>query len=147
MAYKYFSLQDGSMELHNDRIVLDDEAVKRYWNGIIMRSFLLFNGLVYLFRGWKQEDEILVYLGALHVVAVGLSMLFQYKEIVRPAKEILLQDIVQVSLHYYKWQNRHDLLLQLKNGRVRRVQFSTEDNQVEVLRKQFEERSLILNFK
>ncbi len=144
MAYKYFSLQDGSMELHNDRIVLDDEAVKRYWNGIIMRSFLLFNGLVYLFRGWKQEDEVLVYLGALHVVVVGLSMLFQYKEMVRPAKEILLQDIVQVSLRYDKWQNKHDLLLQLKNGRVRRVQFLVDRGQYAQLQTNLSEKGISL---
>lgn len=146
MGYKYFSLKDGSMELHDDSIVLDDEAVKRYWSSIIMRGMLLFNGVVYLVRGWKNNDEILIYLGALHLVALGLSFLYQYKEMLRPAKEILLQDIVQVSLRYYKWQNRHELLLELKNGRLRRVQFSTEDNQAEVLRKQLLDRSIVLNF-
>jgi hypothetical protein len=65
---------------------------------------------------------------------------------VRPAKEILLQDITQVSLRYYKWQNTHQLILALSNGRVRRVQFSTEDNQAEVLRKQLLQHSMVLNF-
>lgn len=121
MAVHYFTLSDGSMEVHEDRIVFEDEAAERRVSTIVFlgsMSALYAARFVLAYR--KSSQGEMIYNGIF--VGIGLLVfIFKYQDIRRVAKQVSIEEIVSVKSIHHRFFKRHEMIFRLKNGRIRRV--------------------------
>lgn len=121
MPVHYFSLADGSMEVHEDRIVFEDEAAKRRVGIIVLvgsMCALYIAKFVLAYSKNNHEDMFF----ALVFVGLGLlAFIFRYQDLRRVVKQVSIKEIVSVKFIHHRFFKRHEMIFRLKNGRIRRV--------------------------
>jgi len=74
MTTQYFTLDDGVLELHNDKVVIFDEAKRKKMPGRIS----IISGTIYsiscIGRGFKENDNDWLFFGNFYFLS-GLSLL------------------------------------------------------------------------
>ncbi len=94
---KYFTLTDGVIELHEDRLCITDKAYRTRVSKLFSGFSLLLYGLFNIMRGVKEGDKEWLYYGLFITISIIILMYFD-RNAFRPVQnEIKLTEIAEVS--------------------------------------------------
>lgn len=134
MSVHYFSLADGSMEVHEDRIVINDEYKKRQFTMFAPLSFFLLMSIVNIVRGFSKNSSDDKIMGLLYATLVFIVLLIRYKDFYPVRNEFSLQEIQSAKFIYYSIRKDYEMILYLKNKRIRRVALLQDDYEISRLK-------------
>lgn len=134
MAVHYFSLTDGSMEVHEDRIVFEDEAAERRVSIIVLLGSM---SVLYAARfviAFRKNDQAEMIFNGIFACMGFLAFIFRYQDFRRVVKQVYFEEIVSVKSIQHRFFKRHELIFRLKNGRIRRVALLQDDYEISKLK-------------
>lgn len=133
MDISYFTLTDGVLELHNDKLVIADNAKRNRFSMLAVTISGLIYGLSCLFRGLKDNANEWLYLGIFLSLFWTVSLIFGIKIYGRIDKEIYLNDISEVSFKGWK-EDTTIATIKTLSKRFRRVNIENVDNLPDLFR-------------
>lgn len=128
MEVQYFNLEDGSVEINNDKFKFDDDVRLNRNSGYIVSILCLITSVGYILRYSKEHDSDLLWFGILTIL---LSLFFGFKEIfskITTQSEVALSNISEVNL---KTSSKGKITgkIILMNKKVRPFLLENEDGQ------------------
>lgn len=121
MAVHYFSLTDGSMEVHEDRILIYDDYKKRQFRMLAPLSFFLLMAIVDIARGFSNNNSADKITGLLFVALVFIVLLFRYKDLYPIRNDFSVKEVESIKFIWNRIGIDCEMILYLNNGRTRRV--------------------------
>lgn len=121
MAVHYFSLTDGSMEVHEDRIVIEDDFKKRQFALLAPLSFFLVMSFVNILRGFSKNSSDDKIMGLLYAALVFIVLLFRYKDLYPIRNDFSVKEVESIKFIWNRIGRDCEMILYLNNGRTRRV--------------------------
>lgn len=134
MAVHYFSLTDGSMEVHEDRIVIEDDFKKWQFALLAPLSFFLVMSIVNILRGFSKNSSDDKIMGLLYAALVFIVLLIRYKDFYPVRNEFSLKEIQSAKFVYYSIRKDYEMILCLNNKRIRRVALLQDDYEISKLK-------------
>jgi hypothetical protein len=119
----YFTLTTGVLELHFDKIVIFDDAKKNHLSKLVTSIILFLFGIALIFRGVKNNDNFLLYMGIILFLTTIFSSI-KRNEFKRVDNEINLKDISKVTFKEF----RDDTIIAKIITRQKRIREITIDN-------------------
>lgn len=129
MGIKYFNLVDGSLEFHENKIVIFDKASRNRISLILITISFLFYSSVMTFKGYKKNDNDLLWFGIIMTILWGLVSFFRRAEFQKVQNEILLSSIDQVKFSVDRINGNMIGKIIFQSGQQRKIQLVREDNQ------------------
>lgn len=72
MAINYFTLTEGVLELHDEKLVIFDNAKRDRVSHLVSTIGILLYSLGFMFRGYKDNDNLFIYIG----IILAIILLF-----------------------------------------------------------------------
>ena len=129
MIIKYFNLFDGSLEFHDDKIIIFDKAEKRRISRFLSIITCLIYSITTLIRGYQRHDNINLWFGLILTVIWCLVIILERKEFQRQEREILLSNINQVKFSIDRLDGSVIAKILKTNGSQRKIKLTQEYNQ------------------
>jgi|688.fasta_scaffold64756_7 hypothetical protein len=129
MGIKYFNLVDGSLEFHENKIVIFDKASRNRISLILITISFLFYSSVMTFKGYKKNDNDLLWFGIIMTILWVLVSFFRRAEFQKVQNEILLSSIDQVKFSVDRINGNMIGKIIFQSGQQRKIQLVREDNQ------------------
>ena len=133
MDISYFTLSDGVLELHNDKLVIADNAKRNRFSTLAVTIGALIYSIGCLFRGVKDNDNEWLYFGIFLSLFWIFSLIFGKKIYGRIDNEIYLNDISEVSFKGWK-KDTTIATIKTLSKRFRRVNIENIDNLPDLFR-------------
>lgn len=127
MAINYFTLTEGVLELHDEKLVIFDSAKKDRISNLLVTIGGVVYSVGFIIRGYKDNENLVVYTG------IGLAIFFISFLIIRKDElqgidnEIYLKDISEVCFK----KGRDDTTIAtitMRKNRTRKVNIENLDN-------------------
>ncbi len=128
MDIQYFTLTEGVLELHMDKLVINDNAKKNRFSHLIIMIGLLIYAVGFMFRGYKDNDNSLFAIGIILALMEIFFFIKRKDEMQRIDNEIYLKDISKVSFIDGKENTEVATIMTRKKNRRRKVIIEKTDN-------------------
>lgn len=122
------------MEVHDERIVIEDDFKKRQFALLAPLSFFLIMSIVNIVRGFSKNNSDDKIMGLLYATLVFIVLLIRYKDFYPVRNEFSLQEIQSAKFIYYSIRKDYEMILYLKNKRIRRVALLQDDYEISRLK-------------
>ena len=127
MGIQYFTLTEGVLELHVDKLVIFDNAKKDRFSHLLITIGLLIYSVGFMYRGYKENDNVLLFIGIILALMEIFFLTKRKDELQRIDNEIFLKDITDVSFKDGKENTEVATIITGKNRR-RKVIIEKTDN-------------------
>lgn len=129
MATKYFNLTDGSLEFHENKLVIFDKAKRER----ISLIFLVISTLLYstatTIKGIRLKDYENFYFGLALTLFWIIAIIIRRNDFFKVSNEYLLKDIRYVKFSINKIEGSIIARIFTKNNRQRKIKMVQENNQ------------------
>ena len=142
MAINYFTLTEGVLELHDEKLVIFDSAKRDRISNLLVTIGGVVYSVGFIIRGYKDKENLVIYTG------IGLAIFFisfliiKKDELQRIDNEIYLKDISEVSFKEGKDDTTIAKIMKRKK-RTRKIVIENREN----LASQFKSNLKDLNIK
>lgn len=127
---KYFNLTDGSLEFHENKLVIFDKAESDRKSNLFLSISQILLSLSFLFKGIRTNDNEILYFGIfLSIIWSALIIIKRRHIFFRISNEYKIKDIHHVKVSMDKYEGSIIALLFTKAHRQRRIKLVNENNQ------------------
>ncbi len=109
------------MEVHEDRIVFEDEAAERRVSLIVLVGSMSALYAAKFILAYRKGDQGEMIFNGIFACMGFLAFVFRYQDLRLVAKQVSFEEIVSVKSIHHRFFKRHELIFRMKNGRIRRV--------------------------
>ncbi|MDE3236791.1 MAG: hypothetical protein KGO81_12610 [Bacteroidota bacterium] len=129
MTIKHFNLIDGSLEFHDDKLVIFDKARRNRISLWLASILFLFYSTVTMTKGYRRHDNEGFWFGLILTMLWILISIFRRKEFQKVENEVLLSNINHVVFSIDKNDGNIIAKILTKNNLQRKIKIIKEDNQ------------------
>lgn len=129
MSIQYFNLFDGSLEFHNDRLIIFDKAKRNRTLILLTAISFLFSSITICINGYKRHDNEGLLFGLTLTTIWIIVLIFRRKEFQKVENEIFLSNINHVTFSIDKLDGSIVANVLTKNGLQRKIKILQDDNQ------------------
>lgn len=142
MSIKYFTLTEGVLELHSDKLVIFDDAKRNRFSNILVSVSGFLYALASIIRGYKDKEDWWFYFGIVLSLFWIFFFIIRKDEFHRIDDEIYLNDILEVSFKGGRNNTTIGTIL-TREKRIRKIIMENNEN----LANQFKNNLKELNIK
>lgn len=141
LNYKYVSLAEGSLVLWNDKMKIEDDAKKKRSKFMINYIICFVMGVTYFITGIISKSAFETTLGIFMILVFAYSFfkLFRNKSLESTIsyRDIDSIELKSTNMFTYNGNNIYNVLIKLKDKRVRIIQIEENRNEVYELKTTF----------
>jgi len=139
MAIQYFTLQDGVLELHDEKLVIFDKAKRKKLSDRLYSIFGIIYSVSCIGIGFKKNDNDWFYFGIILLfIWIILIFSFQKKRIFENVdNEIKIKDISEVTFKRNKTGLTSVGDIKTKKNKIRQILISNDELQDLKLQEEF----------
>lgn len=140
LTTKNYSLDDGTLELQADKMVIDDKAKRRnLLQKIAMGCGIIYSGSV-VGTGWNEGNEAYMFFGIALLVTWLVLLVLSFFHPRITAREILYADIDRVVCKTIWGSTTKRVSILLKNKKIRTLLLSNKSDQLTEFLEELEKR-------
>ena len=129
MSIKYFNLLDGSLEFHDQKLIIFDQAKRNRITFLLMTIGGLIYSIVTTIKGYKYHDNGEIWVGLILTILWILASIYRRKQFQKVENEIFLSDISRVTFSIDKFDGSTLAKIMTKNNQQRRIKIIQEGDQ------------------